>query len=120
MKSKAEKYADLQYKLQQDTPEKAPNLSKGIFGYEDIVNAFNTGRKSVVESIPELKWVKYGGGYVAETNFNEWYIGVNKLVKEKYALVIPNTVPSKYTTLEKTMQVANQIYNLRLKQALGL
>lgn len=45
---------------------------------------------------------------------------MNSFVKEKYALVIPNTVPSIHTTLEETMQAANQIYKLRLKQALEL
>lgn len=91
-----------------------------LFQEKDIKDAFNAGHNSVVESIPELKWVKYISGYIAETIFNEWYIVVNSLVKEKYALVIPNTVPSIYTTLEETMQVANQIYKLRIKQALEL
>ena len=55
-KDLAEKYADLQYKIQQDTPEESPDLSKGIFGHENIVNAFNAGRESVVENIPGLEW----------------------------------------------------------------
>lgn len=91
-----------------------------IFTEEDIETAFNAGRDSVVENISELEWVECVGGYVAETNFNEWYIEVNEFVKEKYTLVIANATPRCFTTLKNAKQAANENYKKRIKQVLYL
>ena len=118
MKSKAKEYAIKEYKrLGNDVYVSEKNL---CFSIIDIKAAYNAGRKSVVESIPKLKWVECVGGYVAETNFNEWYIEVNELVKEKYTLVIANATPRCFTTLKNAKQAANEDYKKRIIQALGL
>ena len=91
-----------------------------LFQEKDIKDAFNAGCASAVENIPELKWVECVGGYVAETNFNEWYIEVNELVKEKYTLVIANATPRCFTTLKNAKQSADEDYKKRIIQALGL
>lgn len=91
-----------------------------LFQKKDIKDAFKAGCASVVENIPKLKWVECVGGYVAETNFNEWYIEVNKLVKEKYTLVIANATPRSFTTLKNAKQAADEDYKKRIIQALGL
>ena len=46
-----------------------------IFTEEDIETAFNAGRESVVENMPELKWkrVYIDGLYLATTIFNWFY-----------------------------------------------
>lgn len=95
---------------------KFPNTP--LFQESDIKAAFNAGRDSVVENISELEWVECVGGYVAETNFNEWYIEVNELVKEKYTLVIANATPRCFTTLKNAKQAANENYKKRIKQVL--
>ena len=117
-KDLAEQYADLQYKIQQDTPEESPDLSKGIFGHEDIVNAFNAGRESVVENMPELEWKGYAPFIHAATpigrynidNFGIWLLRFNG--KE-----IPLSTGG--SSLEEAKQAANEDYKKRIKQALG-
>lgn len=61
-KDLAEKYADLQRQVQQDAPEEVVDLSKGIFGYDDIKAAFNAGRESVAENIQRLLFKETRGG----------------------------------------------------------
>ena len=95
-----------------------PNMP--LYQGKDIKDAFNAGCASAVENIPELKWVECVGGYIAETNFNEWYIEVNELVKEKYTLVIANATPRCFTTLKNAKQAADEDYKKRIIQALGL
>ena len=119
-KDLAEQYADLQYKIQQDTPEESPDLSKGIFGHEDIVNAFNAGRESVVENMPELKWkrVNKDGPYLAVTVFN-WFYRID-FVYNEFHLFCNGYFISRYLSLSAAKQAANDNYKKRIKQALGL
>ena len=120
-KDLAEEYADLQYKIQQDAPEESPDLSKGVFGHEDIVNAFNAGRESVVESIPELEWVEttydlqdyflsYNNGWSYSIFFRDGAFQVH--VNCSYI--------GQYILLAAAKQAANEDYKQRIKQALGL
>lgn len=128
-KDLAEKYADLQYKIQQDTPEESPDLSKGIFGHENIVNAFNVGRESVVENIPDLEWNeedRFGDfcecteeGY-SETPFGiysilQWYSSPNITI-----YFAGEQINSNLQSVEQARQIANDDYKKRIKQALGL
>lgn len=120
-KDLAKEYADLQYKIQQDAPEESPDLSKGVFGHEDIVNAFNAGRESVVESIPELEWVEttydlqdyflsYNNGWSYSIFFRDGAFQVH--VNCSYI--------GQYILLAAAKQAANEDYKQRIKQALGL
>ena len=117
-KDLAEEYADLQYKIQQDAPEESPDLSKGIFGHEDIIDAFNAGRESVVESLLELEWKGHApfihvatpiGRYNID-NFGIWLLRFNG--KE-----IPLSTGS---SLDEAKLAANEHYKLKIKLALGL
>ena len=89
-----------------------------VFTEEDIEDAFNAGRESVVDSFPELKWKGYAPFIHAATpigrynidNFGIWLLRFNG--KE-----IPLSTGS---SLEEAKQAANEDYKKRIKQALGL
>ena len=89
-----------------------------VFTEEDIKAAFNAGRESVVENIPELKWKGLERFQHADTcfgrynidNFGIWLLRFNG--KE-----IPLSIGS---SLDEAKQAANEDYKNRIKQALGL
>ena len=88
------------------------------FSVTDIKAAFNAGRESVVESLPELEWKGYAPFIHAATpigrynidNFGIWLLRFNG--KE-----IPLSTGR---SLAKAKQAANEDYKKRIKQALGL
>lgn len=99
-----------------------------IFTEEDIQAAFNAGRESVAENIPNLKF-----GY----NKKEGYRGVNSLLGSAYYLRVGGTFSPKgefswgfsfgrenltqwYDTKQEAEQAANEDYKKRIKQALKL
>jgi len=89
-----------------------------LYQENDIKAAFNAGRESVVESLPELEWKGYAPFIHADTpigrynidNFGIWLLRFNG--KE-----IPLSTGS---SLEAAQQAANEDYKKRIKQALGL
>ena len=89
-----------------------------VFTEEDIEAAFNAGRESVVESLPELEWKGYAPFIHATTpigrynidNFGIWLLRFN-------GREIPLPAGS---VLEAAKQAANEHYKERIKQALGL
>ena len=89
-----------------------------VFTEEDIEAAFNAGRESVVESLPELEWKGYAPFIHAATpigrynidNFGIWLLRFNG--KE-----IPLSTGS---SLEEAKLAANEDYKKRIKEALGL
>jgi len=91
---------------------------KRCFRLDDIKAAFNAGRESVVDSLPELEWKGYVPFIHAATpigrynidNFGIWLLRFNG--KE-----IPLSTGS---SLEEAKQAANEDYKQRIKQALGL
>ena len=95
---------------------KFPNMP--LYQENDIKAAFNAGRESVVESLPELEWKGYAPFIHAATpigrynidNFGIWLLRFNG--KE-----IPLSTGS---SLEAAKQAANEDYKKRIKQALGL
>lgn len=88
------------------------------FNVADIESAFNAGRESVVESLPELEWKGYAPFIHADTpigrynidHFGIWLLRFNG--KE-----IPLSTGS---SLEETKQAANEHYKKQIKQALGV
>ena len=98
-----------------------------VFTEEDIVEAFNAGRESVVESIPELKWKDEdrrgdGENYIEEsyslTPFGDysilrWYYPTDITIYFEH-------FKSGITSIQQAKQVANEDYKERVKQALGL
>jgi hypothetical protein len=119
-KDLAEEYADLQYKIQQDAPEESPDLSKGVFGHEDIVNAFNAGRESVADDIPDLKWenVFEDGAHIAASSFGVSY--KVEFAYNEFNLFCNYSFISCHISLSAAKQAANEDYKQRIKQALGL
>lgn len=89
-----------------------------VFTEEDIEAAFNAGRESVVESLPELEWKGYTPFIHAATpigrynidNFGIWLLRFNG--KE-----IPLSTGS---SLDEAKLAANEHYKLKIKLALGL
>lgn len=120
-KDLAEEYLDRKIKQ-----EPFKSLTKGFeyaFSVDDIKAAFNAGRESVVENMPELEWKGYApfihapfihastpiGRYNID-NFGIWLLRFNG--KE-----IPLSTGS---SLEAAKQAANEDYKQRIKKALGL
>ena len=93
---------------------------KRCFTFDDIKAAFNAGRESVVENIPELKWkrVYKDGPYLAVTVF-EWFYRV-EFVDNKFHLFSNGYFISCYISLSDAKQAANEHYKKQIKQALGL
>lgn len=95
---------------------KFPNMP--LYQENDIKAAFNAGRESVVENMPELEWKGYAPFIHAATpigrynidNFGIWLLRFNG-----------SEIPiSASNTLERTKQVAYEDYKLKIKLALGL
>ena len=93
-----------------------PNMP--LYQENDIRAAFNAGRDSVVESLPELEWKGYAFFIHAATpigrynidNFGIWLLRFN-------GVEIPLPTGS---SLEAAKRAANEDYKQRIKQALGL
>ena len=90
------------------------------FTFDDIRAAFNAGRESVVESVPELKWkrVHKDGPYLAVTVFY-WFYRI-EFVYNKFNLFCNGYYISCYLSLSEAKQAANEHYKKQIKQALGL
>ena len=97
-----------------------------VFTDEDIENAFNAGRESIMENIPDLKF-----GYSKK----EGYRGANSLLGRAYYLHVSDAFNPKgeflwgfsfggerlvqwYDTKQEAEQAANEDYKKRIKQAL--
>ena len=91
-----------------------------VFTEDDIKAAFNAGRESVVENVPELKWkrVHKDGPYLAVTVFN-WFYRI-EFVYNEFHLFCNGYFISCYISLSDAKQAANEHYKKQIKQALGL
>lgn len=120
-KDLAKEYADLQKQIQQDAPEEVPDLSNGIFGYDDIKAAFNAGRESVFDDFSKLLYKEEEDGLLAVDIFNKVCL-IHKLKGDsRYVFVVDYKASTqRYDTLEEAKQAANEDYKKRIKQALGL
>lgn len=90
-----------------------------VFTEEDIKAAFNAGRESVVENVPELKWqrVYKDGPYLAVTVF-DWFYRI-EFVYNKFHLFCNSYFISCYISLSDAKQAANEHYKKQIKQTLG-
>lgn len=97
---------------------KFPNMP--LYQEKDIEAAFNAGRESVVENIPELKWkrVHKDGPYLAVTVFN-WFYRIEYVYNE-FHLFCNGYFISCYISPSDAKQAANEHYKKQIKQALGL
>lgn len=91
-----------------------------VFTEGDIETAFNAGRKSAIENLPELKWKKVyvDGPYLAVTVFN-WFYRI-EFVYNEFHLFCNGYYISRYLSLSEAKQAANEHYKKQIKQALGL
>lgn len=117
-KDLAEEYLDRKIKQ-----EPFKSLTKGFeyaFSVDDIKAAFNAGRESVTESLPELKWrrVHKDGPYLAVTVFN-WFYRIEFAYNE-FNLFCNGYYISRYISLSDAKQAANEHYKKQIIQALGL
>ena len=117
-KDLAEEYAIKEYeRLNDNDPIFEDNL---CFSIIDIEAAFDAGRESVVESLPELKWkrVHKDGPYLAVTVFN-WFYRI-EFVYNEFHLFCNSYFISRYLSLSAAKQAANEHYKKQIKQALGV
>nr|DAU56163.1 MAG TPA: hypothetical protein [Caudoviricetes sp.] len=116
-KDLAEEYLDRKIKQ-----EPFKSLTKGFeyaFSAEDIKAAFNAGRESVVENIPELRWESSWKGVFAQTHIGRYFIALDdSLTINGVKLYYPvgNFGPASGYAKE----AANRNYKTTLKLALGL
>ena len=118
-KDLAKEYLDRKIKQ-----EPFKSLTKGFeyaFSVDDIKAAFNAGRDSVVENMPELKWNDFSAGlenYYASCPIG-WCYKVSYKVNE-FALFCNDCFIGHFFSIEAAKQAANEDYKKRIKQALGL
>lgn len=91
-----------------------------LYNKKSIIDAFEAGRKSVIDSIPDLEWERYFGGYLGETPIFNYYIEIEETAKEKYTLIAPEIDPMSFSRLCKAKQAANEHFKQTLKQALKI
>lgn len=99
-----------------------PNMP--LFQGNDIMAAFNAGRESVVENIPNLLFKETREGLIADNGVFEFIYHIYKSAsvdEPRYAFATTYETPIQwYDTLEEAKQAANEDYKKRIKQALGL
>ena len=92
---------------------------KAIFTSEDIENAFNAGRKSVVDNIPGLIFKENSDGYIAETIFDYRY-RINRKFADgvvSFGFSAGLTTPRNYySSLSEAMNAANIDYLSALRR----
>ena len=120
-KDLAEEYAIKEYeRLNDSEPIFEDNK---CFTFDDIKAAFEEGRESVVENIPELRWSNVG----SEKMSNPTLVGVYIItpLNQSFKLELNNGFVSRivdcpFKTKKEAKQAANEDYKEQIKQALGL
>jgi len=95
-----------------------PNMP--LFQEKDIKDAFNAGRESVVESMPELEWKD--NDIAVEEEFSLCPVGRYEVVRwdELFEIWCNSLFLGYRPSLSEAKQAANEDYKKRIKQALGL
>ena len=94
---------------------------KRCFTLDDIKAAFNAGRESVVENMPELVWNCFCEGlkeFYASCPIG-WRYKVSYNVNE-FDLFCNDCFLSRFLSFEEAKRAANEHYKKQIKQALGL
>ena len=94
-----------------------PNMP--LFQENDIKAAFNAGRESVVENMPELEWkiLSTEGEYHSFCLFGWSYMVM--LSFNKFALFYNSHFLRSFLSAKEAKQAANEHYKKQIKQALG-
>lgn len=99
------------------------------FSANDIEEAFNAGRESVVENIPELKWEEIGSyGYgaiyldVCKARTPLEYFLIRECYMPKEDIILSGNKFSKggFKTIEEAKSYATKVYKERIKEVLEL
>ncbi len=95
-----------------------PNMP--LFQENDIKAAFNAGRESVVESMPELEWKD--NDQAIEEEFAFCPVGRYEVIRwdELFEIWCNSLFLGYRPSLSEAKQAANEDYKKRIKQALGL
>ena len=96
-----------------------PNMP--LFQENDIKAAFNAGRKSVVENIPELEWREVF--YEGRSYFAAYPLGFSykiEFVYNEFQIFCNYNYIASYLSLSEAKQAANEDYKQRIKQVLYL
>lgn len=95
-----------------------PNMP--LYQGGDLKAAFNAGRESVVENMPELEWVKFIDGelYTAISSFGDSYR--IEFSYNEFNLFCNSVYIGCYISFSAAEQAANENCKKRIKQALGL
>ena len=100
-----------------------------VFTEEDIKAAFNAGRESVVENMPELKWNNEDrfGDFCecTEEGYSNTPFGIYSILQwynsPDIAIYFAGEhFKSNFQSVEQAKQAANEDYKQRIKQVLGL
>lgn len=120
------KHKDLAEEYLTKTKENAIYFKDGkfpsmpLYQENDIKAAFNAGRDSVVENMPELEWREK---ICRDEYFLEAYaLGAYYLIKINYEFNVAYNYRhlASYTSLTAARQAAKKHYKEQIKQALGL
>jgi|GEM_PF-281160 len=102
---------------------------KRCFTFDDIKAAFNAGRESVVENMPELKWNNEDrfGDFCecTEEGYSNTPFGIYSILQwynsPDIAIYFAGEhFKSNFQSVEQAKLAANEDYKKRIKQALGL
>ena len=91
------------------------------FTFEDLKAAFNAGRESVVENIPELEWTEttYNLEDYLISHNNGWNYGIF-FRGGAFKVHCNSNFIGQFISLTSAKQAANEDYKQQIKQALGL
>lgn len=119
-KDLAEEYAIKEYECINEENDLIFEDNK-CFTFDDIKEAFNAGRESIIENIPRLNWEQRSADqYTAETPF-EKYIILERIENNKtFYLVKLNDGIHVNTDLQTLKLYIEGFYLYKIKQALGV
>ena len=92
-----------------------------VFTEDDIKAAFNAGRESVVENMPDLRWRKVcylGREFIAAYPYGCRY--AIEFVGMEFELFCNHQFVTRSTSISHAKQAANEHYKEQIKQVLGL
>ena len=119
---KSEKYAINCYK--DKTGNSTIFVGDNCFDIDDIEIAYEDGRQSVLDDIPNLLFKETREGLIADNGAFDsiYHIYKSASVDEpRYAFATDDETPNQwYDTLEEAMDAANEDYKFTIKLALGL
>lgn len=112
----AKEYA---YTLYGERTDEKFNQSAEIFDAYDIEDAFNAGRNSVIDNIPDLEWSIENGRPTASNTIFDYSYTIKNKIGYYYAYGLGSYI-GKYNSLDEVKRAAEEDYKNRIKQALGL